>query len=304
LKDKPMITVQNAVLVTLTIQGWSLTRRDAQASQEAAEANDVSDRKLCRVRKNLFARNPQVRQISRVEREARDFLYANTHAWLANGTRVLMKGNYEAFMARMEELRKEYLDAVKQMAQALPALKEQARGVLGKLYKEADYPADSAALAGRYDFRVRVQPLPMSQTLLELGFESEDLAQLQSELEDQMQEAFVKANERVWGSMRERLDKLRERLADAEATIRQSSLEAVCETARLLPRVSVTEDPRLEVVSARVLGLLEKLKSTTLNSNPAARARVFAAVDQLVVQMDEMMKTMHRSKAVAYLRAA
>lgn len=298
------MTVHNAILVSLNISKWDANRRDKKVSVEVAEANSVSDKSLCRVRKSLLPRNRYVKRLNDIESRARSFNYANTHAWMHDGPRILMKSNFDSYMRQMRTFKADFEAAAFELVAVYDDLRAQAQQVLGRLYREEDYPGKESLLR-RYSFEITPQPLPMSSTLLELGFESDEVEELRAKLEEKMADVFVKANERVWGNMLDKLTKFAARLADDTAYphIKQASIDSLCDTAELLPRVSVTEDPRLEALSVRVLNALEGVTDVALKSNPAARARVLADVEAIRGQMQVMMKSMH-VPAATLLRAA
>lgn len=296
------MTVNNAILVSLNISKWDANCGDKQSSVEVAEANAVSDKRLCRVRKSLLPRNLHMKRLNDTESQARCFNYANTHAWMHDGPRILMKSNFDRYMRQMRTFKANFEAAAFELVAVYDDLKAQAQQVLGRLYREEDYPSKESLLR-RFSFEITPQPLPASSTLLELGFESYEVEEMRSKLEDKMADVFAKANERVWEKMFDKLGKFSARLVDPDSYIKQASIDALCDTAEMLPRISVTEDPRLEAISVRTLNILDGVSDVALKSNPAARARVLADIEALRSHMQAMMKTMH-TPAAALMRAA
>jgi len=68
-------------------------------------------------------------------------------------------------------------------------IKTEATGVLGKLYDAADYP-DKNTLRRRYAFETKIQPMPASTGLLELGLEPEEADAFRRKLEADMADTF------------------------------------------------------------------------------------------------------------------
>ena len=294
------MSTNKAVLVSLNISAWDANRQDKRVSGEVAEANQVTDKRLCRLRKSLLPKNKAMDRLAAVMNSARKFTYENTHAWMHDGPRILTTTNFDTFMRQMRIYKADFETAVLDLIAQYADLKEQAKTVLGRLYDELDYPGQES-LRGRYAFDIKVQPMPATGGLLELGLEESEAEELRAKLEEDLEATYAKANRKLWAAMYEKVEKLVVRLNDPDAYVHPGTLGAVQEAAELVPRINLTGDTKLDVVAAQLTAALDGVTDTALKDNPAVRARVQSATSTVLRNMQAFM---HRSTSDAMLRAA
>lgn len=281
--------VTNAVLVTLNISNWDANRQDKRVSQAVAEANNVTDKRLCRLRKSLLPKTQVMDRLFAVIRAARTFHYENTHAWMHDGPRILATANYDAYMKQMRAYKADFEGCVLDFLGQYDSIKGEARLVLGMLYDAQDYP-EKGYLKSRYDFDIKIQPMPASGELLSLGLEPAEADAMRRKLEADMKQTFERANRRMWEDLYERLGKLMGKLTDSTAYVQEGTITAVRELAELLPRLNITEDARLDMLSQRLLKTLEGISAESVKHNPDARNRVAAETKTVFDVMQAFMK--------------
>lgn len=287
--------VTNCTLVSLNISGWEANRQDRRVSAEVADANQVKDRRLCRLRKSLLPKTKELDKLNAVVRKARTFHYQNTHDWMHQGPRILPTANAKAYLDMMRKLKREHEKAVLEFLDSYDAIREEARNVLGSLYNSADYPSVET-LRQKYNFEYVIQPMPASSTLLDLGLEPEAAQELKRKLEDDMAQTFQQANRRMWDDLYGRLEKLYTRLSDDKAQVQGKTLEAVRSLAELLPRMNITNDERLSAMATRLSESLAGLSEKSVNHNPSTRERVMADTQTV---FNVMQAYMHPRRAPA-----
>lgn len=262
----------HSVLVTLCISTWDANRQDRRASRDVAVANNVTDQRLCRLRKSLLPKTKALDVLAAEVRAARTFHYDNTHAWMHDGPRILTRANFDPYMTRMRMFKANFETAVLNVMAEYDEMRERARDVLGQLYDANDYPTRES-LFTRYSFDTTIQPMPVSANLLDLGLESAEAEELRLKLERDMAETFAKANRRLWDDLFGRLAKLYEKLSDEKAYVMEETIDAVRKLAELLPRMNITGDPNLEVLAANLTTSLEGLSAEKVKHDPALRER-------------------------------
>jgi hypothetical protein len=260
----------HSILVTLSISAWDANRQDRRASRDVAEANNVTDQRLCRLRKSLLPKTKALDVLSAQVRAARSFHYENTHAWMHDGPRILTRSNFDPYMTQMRMYKATFETAVLNVMAEYEDMKERARDVLGQLYDAGDYPARES-LFSRYSFDTTVQPLPVSANLLDLGLESAEGEELRLSLEKDMADTFARANRRLWDDLFARLEKLTSKLGDEKAYVMEETIEAVRKLAELLPRMNITNDPNLEVLATHLTASLDGLSAEKVKHNSALR---------------------------------
>lgn len=280
--------VTNAVLVTLNISNWDANRQDKRVSMDVATANDVKDKRLCRLRKSLLPKNAVMDRLFAIIRAARTFHYENTLAWMHDGPRILATANFDSYMKQMREYKESFENCVLDFLMQYDNLKDEARDVLGKLFNAGDYPA-KGNLKHRYGFEVKVQPMPASSELLTLGLEPAEADSLRTKLESDMRETFDRANRRLWEDLYERLEKLKSKLCDGEAYVREETIAGVRDLAELLPRLNITNDERLNLLSERLTTSLAGVSAAAVKNNPDARQRAATEAQSVFNVMQAFM---------------
>lgn len=295
--------VTNAVLVTLNISSWDANRQDKRVSQVVAEANEVKDKRLCRLRKSLLPKTTVMDKLFAVVRAARTFHYENTLAWMHDGPRMLSTANFDSYMKQMRTFRAQFDECVLNFLAQYEDIKGEAATVLGKLYDAGDYPTVQW-LKNRYDFEIKVQPMPASAELLELGLEAEEADALRSKLEADMKDTFQRANRRLWEDLYERLEKLKSKLGDEGAYVKEETIAGVRDLAELLPRLNITNDERLEMLSERLTKSLAGLSAESVKHNPDTRQRAAAETQTVFNVMQSFMNPNRAGTSAGMQRAA
>ncbi len=296
------MNLTNCVLVTLNISNWDANRQDRRVSAAVADANEVKDKRLCRLRKSLLPKTEVMDRLFAVIRAARTFHYENTHAWMHDGPRILATSNFEAYMKQMRRFKADFEAAVLDFIAQYDDIKKEANGVLGLLYDAADYP-DKNTLRRRYAFETKIQPMPASSGLLELGLEPEEAEAFRRKLEADMAETFQRANRRMWEDLYERLEKLYGKLSDEKAYVKEETIEAVRNLAELLPRMNITNDQKLEALAQRLKDSLKGLSADAVKHNPSVREKAVADTQTVFNVMQTFMHPA-RGGAMELKRAA
>lgn len=281
-------TAKNCVLVSLNINAWEGHQLDKTVSREVADAKNVTDNSMCRLRKSLLPRVEVVLRLHRIMNSARTFHYKNTREWMHDGPRILMTKNVSHYMQGMRQIKANFEQAVLDMLAQMDDLKELAKANLGELYKESDYPSVDT-LRHRYQMDYKMQPLPVSTELLDLGIATEDAKELQAKLEADMAETFERASRRNWEDLYERLERLYKKLSDEEAVVTAPALKAVQDMAEMLPRLNVTNDPKLEALSQRLQHSLGGLSAASLRHNPDTREKARSETQAVYNAMQAFM---------------
>ncbi len=296
------MNVTNCVLVTLNISNWDANRQDRRVSALVADANEVKDKRLCRLRKSLLPKTEVMDRLFAVIRAARTFHYENTHAWMHDGPRILATSNFDAYMKQMRRYKADFETAVLDFITQYDDIKAEAEGVLGKLYDAADYP-DKNTLRRRYGFETKIQPMPASTGLLELGLEPEEADAFRRKLEADMAETFQRANRRMWEDLYERLEKLYGKLSDEKAYVKEETIDAVRSLAELLPRMNITNDQKLDSLAAKLKDSLVGLSAESVKHNPSVREKAVADTQTVFNVMQAFMHP-GRGGAMELKRAA
>lgn len=286
---------KNCVLVNLTIRSWIANKQDAVVAQEVAEAKGVEDVRMGRYWKSLLPKCDEVDLVNQAIGKARAFHYANTLPYMHEGPRVLPTAHYAAYQSAMTELRTEFDLAVVAMTGVYDTLKGDAKKLMGSLYNELDYPTKDY-VRSRYSIETAILPLPSSDALLHLGFDPAAAVDMQIRLETELSERFRKNARALWDQMGKNVDGLLKTLSDSKKAIRNESLDVSRRLAKLLPKLNVGEDYRLDAVCQHLVVVLEGVSHNVLSTDLTRRDKV---TTDLRLLRKSIVASMTTSSAIA-----
>lgn len=272
-KPAGSMTVKNAMLVSLNISVWQANRHDKKISDGVTTANAVKDARMGRFWKSLLPKCAVIDRMYAAQRAARTFHYDNTLEWMHDGPRVLPTANFVKYKEAMRGYKDLFERAVLDLVAQYDDIKTDASIVLGGLYNEIDYPSKEE-LTKKYGFSFNVMTMPAVDGLLQLDLEAEDAEELRETLEADMRGMYKRANEKLWADLHARLKTLTEKLEDPDAYVRDDTIAGVRDLAELLPRLNVTNDEQLDMLSNRLKESLASISATSVKTNPSTRQRV------------------------------
>ncbi len=266
---------KNCVLVNLTIRTWLANKQDSGVAAEVAQAKGVEDVKMGRYWKSLLPKCAEVDRINQVISQTRDFHYANSLAYMHDGPRILPTSHYEVYKNTMAELRAQFDIAVLALIAKYDSLKLDAKKSMGSLYNELDYP-DKDYVRTRYGIETIILPLPVTDSLLELGFDAAAAAEMKDRVEAELSDRFRKNAHALWEQLSKNVEGLLKTLGDPKKAIQNRTLDVSRRLGQLLPKLNVLEDHRLDTVCQRMLEILDGVSHTTLSTDIPRRDKVAA----------------------------
>ena len=149
----------DAMLVTLRIQGWSARCYDRKASQFVAVRHDA-DASAGRYNKRLLPK-VALASLNATLNEARKTHYHHTLPWDDVGARLLPVANYERYTGTLDRLIERMRTERSRFIADYDNQVRRAKLDLGRLFSEDDYPSREELL-GRFSARYRIVPVPDS----------------------------------------------------------------------------------------------------------------------------------------------
>lgn len=237
-----MKLTDRALLVQLTISQWSANKQDKRATADVNQRANAANG-AARVHKSLLPGAVALDEVQRMAREIRQVFYTNTLPWGVDGMQMLPTDNYLGFMADFRSKRGTWYHAVDRFIADYPVLANEARMRLGGLFDPADYP-DPQSVREKFSMDLAVFPVPTNDFRVNIA--SDELTRIQQDVEARVQQAQGNAMREAWHRLYERVEKIREKLADPTAVFRDSLIENAREICALLPRLNFMDDPDLE----------------------------------------------------------
>lgn len=272
---------ERAMLVTLSVSYWTGRAADERVIDEVTKKHGT-DRDAHEYRKILVA-PAAVKAFHAVRNAARQYHFEKTLPWIDGGTRILPSGFYFDYTEKMREFRSEYETEIQRFLGNYTKLKGEARKRLGTLFREEDYPKTDE-LRAKFEWKQAVLPIPdKDDWRVSLGEKAD--AEIRKQIDDQVKVAMQIATKDLWTRLYDVVEKLAEKLKDAEGVFRDSLLGNITELVDLLPKMNVGGDPQLDKMTARVKKELAGFKLTDLREDKKVRKNAGDAADKILKAM-------------------
>lgn len=271
-----------AMLVNLSIAYWTGRAGDERMT-DAVVQSSKAERSAVETKKILI--HPDALNAPKAVRSrARAYLFAKTSPWIDGGTRILTRAFYFEVMEKMAAFQAEYEDAVhNSVIKNYSKLKGEARKRLGSLYKEEDYPT-AEQLKGKYSWSCAVLPIP-DKDAWKVGLGDKADAAVKKQIEEQIQDACKVITRDLWERLHKVVAHFAETLKDVDSTFRDSLIGNIKELADILPKMNVTEDPKLEAMTKEVVTALCQFDPAVLRENTKQRKAASSAADDILAKM-------------------
>lgn len=264
----PSIKLSNkAMLVSLNISSWTARRYDRKVTKKVEDEFNAKD--SGRFNKILISLD-KIKGIQKVASEARDYHYEQTLPWGDNGTRILPSANYMTYTAHVRELKAKFELEVSAFLNVYPTLKEDAKVRLNGMYKAEDYPSVET-IADKYSFRVSVLPLPDAEDF-RVDLQEDETGKIQREIESRVAEAQANAMKDLWNRLHEKVSRMADKLSDKNSIFRDTLIQNTIDLCNILPRLNITNDPKLEEMRREVENKLCGYAPQELRDNEHDRA--------------------------------
>lgn len=281
-----------AMLVYMTITGWSGRAYDDKASDEVAKNHNTKKERAGNYNKNLIDQKSETwLAVKRSEDALRKYHYAHTLKWSINGAQMLTAAEWFEYAAEMQKLEREWRRAVKDFIEDYPRLKKNAEHELNGLYDEAQYPP-ARTLADKFEYRIDYFPLPAGEDMERLRDSLGVTAELEvmgANIDARVEAAIQEAMRDLGKRLLEPVQHMAATLSLPEKVFRDSLVSNVRDICELLPRLNVTGDEELERLCLEVEGKLGSHSPQALRTDADLRANVAKEANAIAKKMAAYM---------------
>jgi hypothetical protein len=271
-----------ALIVSLRISQWTGRKLDKDAT-ETVETEYKTEKQVGNYTKKLLPSAAELKAIERCASGIRQYFAEQTLPWCMDGSRILAAQNYMAFTAQYRILKAEFDAAVSTFIRKYPDLKAQAWSQLGKMFNDDEYPTQSR-LETAFSCEVTFMPVP-------------DVGDFRVQILDSEKEAFMQRMREVendamrdcWNRLYDVVAKATYKLRDPNAIFRDSLIENIHEVCALLPRLNISDDPKLEEMRIKVEGIVAKMQPDTVRENAHARNEAVDKLSDITSKMSAFM---------------
>jgi hypothetical protein len=271
----------DAMIIRLSISKWTARKFDRRVTGKVATDYGVNA-SVGRYRKALVAEEA-VKAITKVESEAREFHYSNTLPWDNAGGRLLPAANFQAYSARMRELKAQFETEVKTFFASYSDYRLEAETRLKGMFDPNDYPSESA-LEAKFAYEVEIEPIPDSADF-RVSIQDGEAEKIRAEIEGKVKDREAVAMDDLYNRLAAAVGRFAERLADKDAIFRDSLVDNVLELVELLPRLNVAKDADLEALRKDVKQKLGVYDPKTLREDKDVRAQAAKEAKRILDKM-------------------
>jgi hypothetical protein len=234
---------------------WSARKHDPDASEEIATRHGAQV-DVGRYLKILLPKKAMA-DLQKVVSEARQEHYFITLPWDDNGYRVLPASVYLDHTRKMHAHQQRFTNAVDDLCAQFESLVREARGRLGGLFRNEDYPA-TEELRNKFSFDTKVRPLPDAVDFrVTLG--DEEKQRIKRQITIDIEASLQVGARELWHRLYEAVQHMADRLSAYKVTkegvehpFRDTVVTNLVKLVDVLPKLNITKDPELERLSEQV----------------------------------------------------
>jgi hypothetical protein len=234
-----------ALLVSLTISMPSGTKKDKDASTEAAASHQASEEAVS-VNKRLWSKTA-MQLFAKPANTSRKLFAEQTSPW-SKGGRILAVIGYEKLLQEMQRQEKEFWTGVELFVDHVDEHMQEARRNAGTLYDDDDYTLDREELRAKFAFDLQFLPLP-SENDFRVALSQVEVARIKEALTISMKKSYDGAVKDTWQRLHDVTRSMAERLQafdnDETKIIRSAIIDNVTELTDILPSLNLSGDPEL-----------------------------------------------------------
>ena len=273
----------SAMLVELSISGWSARKLDKRASAQVDITNSTKT-KAGNYNKNLLAGTGFLDTITKYAAQARAWHLSQTLPWSDNGLRLLPMGRFLEYKEQLATLETNYMALVDKFVVAYPNLVSAAAFQLGDLFDRSEYP-EVEKIPAKFKFTTNYLPVPMAGDF-RVDINEEAKAELIKSCEDAYNERLSNAMKDAWDRLHGCLTRMSDRLADDEngdrKRIHSTVIEQGVELVELLKHFNLTGDANMEMARKDLERAINGHDADDLKENHVAREAVKNRVDAIL----------------------
>ena len=276
----------SAVQIDLNISVWTARKLDKKVSKEI-DVTKGTTTQAGNYNKHLLAGTKQIKDITSLASEIRNWNAKQTLPWSDSGTRLLPMRNFFDYKTQLSEYECKFEEMVDEFIKDYPRLVSLMAFSLGDLFKRDDYPP-VWAVKEKISISHTIIPVP------EAGdFRVDTELAVREELESQYEEAYKNKVESAvghcWSKLHTTVEEMVSKLSDPRweeeeaknPQVYDSFLGNPLELTGLLSSLNITNDPDLEQARVKLEQALCGLTPNMVRKQPHVREKLMSEVKAL-----------------------
>lgn len=271
---------ERAMIIRLQISQWTARRYDAKVSKEVSDTYKAQA-DAGRYNKLLVAKKA-ISEISVIVGQARAYHYTHTLPWTDEGGRILAATMFFEYTKELGVFKAKFERAVRTFFDNYDTYVQDAAQHLGNMFDRQEYPHKSE-LRSKYRFETDIYQLPEARDF-RVNLPDTEVELIKKQITANLKQATALAMGDLWKRLYEVVNAMADKLHTKDAVFRDSLFGNVVELCQLLPKMNITEDPRLTEMVATVEKKL-CLEPDAVRDSPATRKKVAKSADEILEQM-------------------
>ena len=244
---------RRAMLVELHIKHWFDTAIDKEVTREVADNVGV-DPKVGKYTKNLLPKDA-LKPIKAIKAEARSMHMELTMPWDDSGVRLLPVDLYDKYQIKMREKYEDFNEALRQLMNNFTNYQDEARDLLGAMFKETDYPPLNR-LSEKFEFSWQCMPVP-DATHFVADLPVAEAERIKNEIESQLESRIKGTVHDLYQRLGKAVTNLASRMeydedGNPKSSFQKSTIDNLREMCDVLPQLNITHDAELANLCAEV----------------------------------------------------
>ena len=276
---------EDAMIVRLKVRQWSARKYDKKVTHKVADEFGAGD-DAGRYNKVLISKD-LMKKLTTAVSNIRNYHYEATLPWDDSGARILPAAMFMDYSKKMRELRTNFESAVSDFVDNYDDYREEARIRLNGMFNEDDYPS-RFEVESKCSVETNIEPVPSSDDF-RVNIQSKDQDRLKAELDNRVDSLVKSAMADLYDRLFSVVNSMVERLS-GDGIFRDSLVGNIEDLVSIIPKLNLTNDPKIEEFRKEVLKKLTVKSPAELRSDPKVKIAVASDAQAILDKMSGYLK--------------
>ena len=272
-----------AMLVNLTVHGWTPSKEDVTITSETNNSHNASSN-AGRYIKRIIA-TQYTNPIAAAEKRIRVYVQQNTVPWDDFGFRALRSDLFFKFREGFDKAVSDYESTVNTFIKEYERIVNAQKAELGSMFKQSDYP-DSSTVREKYGASITIRPIQESENFI-VQATDEDAAYIKDKMEKDVMSSMQNALAEPWDRLYETISDVARKLALSpdvkEGVFTKKTTDKLAKLLDQLPLLNISGDPHLDELNEQAKSLL--VAPADLRIFPESRKEAQITADDILKKM-------------------
>lgn len=273
----------SAMLVDLTLRGYTGKKRDRRVSQEVSETKGAQAH-AGSYEKNLFAGCKELASIQSYDASVRQWHESRTLPWSDKGARLLPTAQYFKYLEELQHHKAVRESLVNDFERKYADIIQAAQFELAGMFDIDDYP-EVTKIKDRFTMVYSIYPLPEAGDFrVDIG--NEGLEQLKQEFEKTKSSRIAEGLQEIRDRVKETVERLSNQLRvepdGKKGRIYDTTLDACIELCDAIGGLNLTRDQEIEDLRRSLRNVVAGVDVKDLRKDTGAREMVKQDLDDLL----------------------